>query len=36
MECVVNCTDLSLLGDDDYDDDDDDDDAYTDTYSYDD
>ena len=35
MECVVNCTDLSLLGDDDYDDDDDDD-AYTDTYSYDD
>ena len=29
MECVVNCTDLSLLGDDD---DDDDDDTYTDTY----
>jgi hypothetical protein len=30
MECVGNCTDLSLLGDDD--DDDDDDDTYTDTY----
>ena len=35
MEYVVNCTDLTLLGDDDYDDDDDDD-AYTDTYSFDD
>jgi hypothetical protein len=35
MECVVNYTDLSLLGDDD-DDDDDNDDTYSDTYSYDD
>ena len=33
MECVVNCTDLSLLGDDD-DNDDNDDDTYSYTYSY--
>ena len=40
MECVVNCTDQSLLGDDDNgyddDDDDDDDDDSTDTYTHDD